>query len=486
MIEENTSLKKKTITSLLWKFAERIGAQGVKLVVSLIIARLVLPKDYGIIALVSVFITILNVFVDSGLGTALIQKENTDDLDFSSVFYFNVVMCSLLYIIMFLSAPVIAKFYNNESLVPVVRVLSITIIISGLKDVQRAYVSRKLIFKKFFFSTLGGTLGAAVVGIVLAYKGYGVWALVAQQLFNLAVDTFVLWITVKWRPLWKFSFSRLKMLFSYGWKLLVSTLLNTVYMDIRSLIIGKKYSSSDLGFFNKGKELPNFIVTNVNSSIDSVLLPVMSKVQNEKERMKYMTQTSIMVSSFIMWPLMAGLAATGKTLIPLLLTDKWNFCIPYLYIFCFTYGTEPLTTANLNAIKAIGRSDLILRMEIIKKITGIIMIFGAMHFGVFAIALTEILYNFFAIVVNTYPNKKLLNYSLWEMIKDIFPSFLIALIMFGFVYALNWLPFDMIWIFLLQIVVGMVVYFLFSWIFKLKVFYYLLSIIKNIIHSKTK
>lgn len=210
------------ISSLFWKFAERIGAQGVNLIVSIILARILAPEDYGIIALVTIFITISNVFIENGLPTALIQKKDADDLDFSSVFYCNVIMSVILYIVIFFASPLISKFYNNELLIPVLRVLGITVLISGLKSVQNAYVSRKMIFKKFFICTSIGTIGSAFLGIYMAYKGFGVWALVAQQLTNTIVDTIMLWITVKWKPIAKFSFTRLKELFNFGWKMLCS------------------------------------------------------------------------------------------------------------------------------------------------------------------------------------------------------------------------------------------------------------------------
>ena len=313
---------KRVIINFLWRFAERCGAQLVTFLVSLILARLLEPEVYGTIALVTVLITILNVFIDSGMANALIQKKDADDLDFSSMFYFNIAVCCLLYLLMFLAAPLIAAFYEIPELTPVVRVLSLTLIISGLKNVQQAYVSRTMQFKRFFFATLGGTVGAAVVGILMAYRGLGIWALVAQQLFNTAVDTLVLWITVRWRPRRVFSFERLKGLLSYGWKLLVSALLDTVYNNIRQLIIGKLYTSADLAYFNRGKQFPNLFITNVNSSIDSILLPTMSREQDDKSRMKDLTRRAIKTSTYIMAPLMVGLACCAVPLIRFLLTDK--------------------------------------------------------------------------------------------------------------------------------------------------------------------
>ena len=281
------------ITNFFWRFLERCGAQGVTFIVSIVLARLLDPTVYGTVALVTIFTTIMQVFVDSGMGNALIQKKDADDLDFSSVFYFNMAMCSVLYLIMFFAAPFIASFYRMPELTAIVRVLSFVVVISGVKNVQQAYVSRHLMFKRFFFSTLGGTIGAAVIGIAMAYLGFGVWALVAQMLFNAAVDTTILWITVKWRPKKMFSFQRLKSLFSYGWKLLASSLIDTVYNDLRQLIIGKKYSSGDLAYYNQGKKFPQLIVTNINTSIDSVLLPTMSKAQDDMAAVRSMTRRGV-------------------------------------------------------------------------------------------------------------------------------------------------------------------------------------------------
>lgn len=381
-------LKKKTVSSLLWRFLERCGAQGVTFLVTIVLARLLVPEVYGLMALVTVFTAILQVFVDSGMGNALIQKKDADDLDFSSVFFFNLVMCIALYILLFFCAPVIAAFYHNPELISVIRVLGITLLISGVKNVQQAYVSRKLQFKRFFFATLGGTIGAAVIGITLAYMGFGIWALVSQNLFNTMIDTLILWFTVRWRPKLLFSFERLKGLLRYGWKLLVSSLLNTFYLNLRTLIIGKLYMPADLAYYEKGQSFPTLIVSNINASIDSVLLPTMSGVQDSRESVKAITRRAIVTSSYLMWPMMVGLAVVAKPLVVLLLTEKWLEAVPFLQISCFALGLEPLQTANLNAIKAMGRSDIYLKLEIIKKSISILILLLSMHFGVKAIAVS--------------------------------------------------------------------------------------------------
>ncbi len=264
---------KKISSNMMWRLLERIGAQGVSFIVSIIIARLLDPSVYGSIALVMVFITILQVFVDSGLGNALIQKKDADDLDFSSVFYFNIFFCIVFYLGIFLCAPFIATFYSNNELIPVIRVLGFTVVISGVKNIIQAYISKTLQFKKFFWATISGTIGAAFIGVFLAAKGFGVWALVIQNLFNQTVDTIILWITVKWRPKRCFSFIRLKKLLSFGWKLLVAKLIDTFYNELRTLIIGKKYSTSDLAYYNKGQQFPRLVITNIDIAVESVLSP---------------------------------------------------------------------------------------------------------------------------------------------------------------------------------------------------------------------
>lgn len=479
--ENNTNI----ISSFLWRFLERCGAQGVTLIVSIILARLLDPKVYGTVALVTIFTTIMQIFVDSGMGNALIQKKDADDLDFSSVFYFNIVMCSVLYLIMFVAAPFIASFYKMPELTPVIRVLSLILVISGVKNVQQAYVSRHLMFKKFFFATLGGTIGAAVVGILMAYLGYGVWALVAQMLFNAIVDTIILWITVKWRPKKMFSFNRLKGLFSYGWKLLVSALLDTIYNNLRQLIIGKVYTKQDLAYYNNGKKYPEYLVSNINTAIDSVLLPTMSNEQDHPERVKSMTRRAIKTATFIIMPLMVGFAVCAKPIVSLILTDKWLPAVPYMQIFCISFAFYPIHTANLNAIKAMGRSDLFLILEIIKKAIGLISIIIALKFGVMAMAYSMLITSFISQVVNAWPNKKLLGYSYLEQVKDMLPQIGLSIIMGIIVYFISFMNFSDFITLLMQVPLGVVVYFVCAVLFHVESYEYLVSMLKSIRKRKT-
>lgn len=468
-------------SNLIWRFLERCGAQLVTFVVSIVLARLLDPNVYGIIALVTIFTSILQVFVDSGLGNALIQKKDADDLDFSTVFYFNILVCVILYLIMFIAAPFIATFYKMPELISVIRVLSLVLVISGVKNVQQAYVSKNMLFKRFFFSTLGGTIGAAIIGIWIAYKGYGVWALVAQNIFNLSIDTIILWITVKWRPKLVFSFKRLKTLYSFGWKLLGTSLINNVYNNIRQLVIGKMYSSSDLAYYNRGKQFPQLIDANVNTSIDSVLLPALSKEQDDKKRIKVMTRRAIKTSTYILFPLLTGLAVCAKPFVELILTEKWLESVPFLQIFCIAYMFEPIQTANLNAIKAIGRSDIFFIQNLIKRSMGIILLIITMQISVKAIALSFLVSGVIGLIVDTYPNQKMLQYNLVEQLKDIFPHILLSTGMGIPVYLLGNLPFTPIIVLIIQVIIGISLYLCMSILFKVEMFSYLVDTVKSVI-----
>lgn len=479
-------MKNTTIKNFIWRFAERCGAQLVTFIVSIVLARLLALEDYGTIALVTVFTTILQVFVDSGLGTALIQKKDADDLDFSSVFYFNFFVCIVLYIGMFLAAPIIAGFYGDSSLIPIIRVISLTIVISGVKGIQQSYVSRNMLFKRFFFATLGGTIFSAFLGIGLAYAGFGVWAIVAQQLSNTAIDTLILWITVKWRPKKMFSWNRLKGLLSFGWKLLVSSLLDTVYNNLRNLIIGKFYSSADLAYYNQGDKFPKIIVTNINSSIDSVLLPTLANEQEHIDRVKSMTRRAIKTSTFIMAPLMMGLAFCATSIVKIVLTDKWLPCVPYLQIFCVTYMFWPIHTANLNAINVMGRSDYFLKLEIAKKAIGLILLLSTMRFGVMVMAYSLLISSITSQIINSWPNKKLLGYGYFEQLRDILPSVLIALFMGGCVNLVKLLGFSDFLMILVQVPLGAFIYVGLSALFHLEAYVYLKSVFLSIVGKNFK
>lgn len=463
---------------------ERCGAQVVSFVVSIVLARILEPELYGTIALVTVITSILQVFVDSGMANALIQKKDTDDLDYSSVFYFNVAFCLVLYIGLFFAAPLISRIYGSPDLVPVIRVLGLTIVVSGVKNVQQAYVAKTMQFRRFFFSTLGGTLFSAVVGITMAYRGFGIWALVAQQLLNVTVNTAILWLTVGWKPKLMFSLRRLGGLVSYGWKLLASALLDTVYLKLYQVVVGLKYTSSDLAYYNKADQLPLLVVENINSSIDSVLLPVLSAEQDSKEAVRDMTRRAIKTSTYIMMPMMAGLAVCAEPLVRLLLTDKWLSCVPYMQVFCIVYAFYPLHTANLNAIKAMGHSDVFLKLEIIKKIVSTILLVVSMNISVYAIALSQLVSCVTSQLINSWPNRKLLDYSYLHQLRDMAPAILLSLVMALCVRPVVALGLNDWLTLLIQIPAGVLIYFALSAIFHVDSFRFMLDVAKKLLSSR--
>lgn len=448
----------KVVKGLFWRFLERFGAQGVSFVVSIILARLLDPTVYGTVAIVTVILSLLQVFIDSGMGNALIQKKDADELDYSSVFSFNIIFSLILYLVLFFLAPVIAEYYSVQVLVPVVRVLSLTLVFSGVKNVLQAYISKRLEFKKFFFATLWGTIGAAIIGITMAYLGFGVWALVAQYLFNGLVDTIVLWVSCKWHPKIGFDYYRFKKLFSFGWKILVSSLLDTFYTDATQLIVGKVYSPAELAYFNRGRTIPGLAVISINSSLDSVLLPTMSQAQDNAEELRKMTRQFISTGLYIMAPLLIGLAFVSDTLVRVLLTEKWLESVMYIQIYSIVYMFFPIHTANISAIKASGRADLVLKLELIKKIISFLILFATIFISVKAMAYGMLLVSIANQIINSWPNKRLLNYSYVDQLRDIIPSILLALLMGALIAPITLLRMPDIVTLLVQIFLGAAIY----------------------------
>lgn len=471
--------KKTVFSGLFWRFGEGITSQLVTLLVSMFLARLLSPNDFGAVALVMVFITLANVFVSNGFGNALIQKKDADNLDFSSVLYINIAVSIVLYAILFICAPFIAGFYGIPILSPVLRVLGIRIPIAAVNSIQHAYVSRNMLFKRFFWSTLIGTVLSGIAGVIMAYKGFGIWALVAQYLINTLTDTIVLWFTVKWRPVLACSWKRAKPLIKYGWKLLVSGLLDTGYTQLRSLLIGKLYTSEDLAFYKQGETYPQLISAGINSTIGSVLFPAMSQLQDDKDKIKEFTRRSIQTCSYVVWPLMFGIAAVSVPLVRVLFTEKWLPCVPFLCIFCLSYGFWPIHTANLQAINALGRSDIFLKLEIIKKVYGLVFLLVSLPFGPLGIAGGLIVTDIISVFVNAAPNVKLLGYSFGEQISDLFSPFILSLIMAAVVFPISKTGLNDIMVLLIQVFCGIAVYLIGSVISKQKGYLFILDFLKK-------
>lgn len=470
---------KSVFSGLFWKFSERLSAQGVSFIVSIILARILMPEDYGIVAMVNIFITIADVFVVSGFSTALIQNKDADETDFSTILYCSLFVSVLIYFVLFTSAPFIAGFYGLPILVSVIRVFGLRMPLAAYNSVQHAYVSRHMLFKKFFYSTLVGTIASGAVGIAMAYRGFGVWALIGQYFTNSVIDIVVLSFTIDWRPKWMFSASSAKKLMGYGWKILMADLVGTIYQQLRAFIIGKVYSSADLAYYNRGKKFPDLITTNVDGTISSVLFPAMSNYSDNKEQLKIIVSKAVKLSSYIMFPLMIGMAAVSKPVILILLTEKWAEAIPYMQIMCIAGAINSVTNTNLQAMKAMGRSDVVLKLEFYKKPVGLLMIFISVRFGVIAIALTMPLYAVYAALVNMRPNKKLIGYGIKEQIFDLLPAAALSAIMFAAIRCIEYLHISMLPLLIVQVLCGAFVYIIASYILKADAFMYLTGYVKN-------
>lgn len=477
--------KTKVLSSLFWKLLERSGTQGIQFIVQIVLARLLAPEQFGTIAIVMVFIHLAQVFVQSGFNTALIQKKDADEEDFSSIFYLSLGIAGILYIVIFLAAPAISGFYRDPILVPILRVLALILFPGALNSIQNAYIARNLMFKKLFKSSVGAIVISGILGVIAAYFELGVWALVIQQLVNQVAISLIMWITVKWRPKLVFSIQKVRELFSFGWKLLASSLLNVFYLEIRTLFIGRLYSSSALGFYNRGEQFPKLIVNNINGSIQSVMLPTLSAQQDNKKRAKEMMRRAIVTSSFLIFPMMIGMAVVAEQLVVIVLTEKWLPAVPFLQIFSISYALIPIHTANLQAINAMGRSDIFLKLEMIKKALGLVILGISIPFGVYAIAIGQVISGIIATFVNAYPNKQLLKYSYKEQLMDIMPSFFIALIMGGVVYTFNYLSISVWQILMLQVCAGIIIYLGLSKLFKIESFGYLIKTIKELMKKRS-
>ena len=468
----------------IWNFLERVAAQGVTLVVGIILARRLGTEAYGTVALVSAFIALMTLFTGFSTGTALIQKKEVDDLDYNSIFYFTAGLSVIIYLIIFFTAPLVANFYERPEITWMIRVLAIVILIQIFQGNQCVVVSRNLQFRLFFFATLGGTVGAAIIGIVMAYTGFGAWALVVQMVFNSLIDTLLLWFLVKWRPKLMFSWKRVKALFGFSMKLWASNLLENISVKIQSLVIGKVYTSSDLALYNKGESFPSMLVSSIKSSVTNVLFPVISKFQDDREKVCFYTSLAIKVESFIIWPLMVGLAAVAKPMLSVLLGADWVDCAIFVQVFCLGYAFMPISMANLSSIKAVGRSDLILKLNTIVQITTIAVLFITVWFGPIWIAVGLVGVRMFAQFINAFPSKKLFGYSYARQIRDILPSVLVSLVMGVLVYLISYLPIADIYILLIQVPVGVGIYVLLSWLLQKEMFHYTLSLLSRFIKKK--
>lgn len=481
---EPTQLSARVVSGLFWKFGERALAQVISFVVSLVLARMILPEEYGVIALVTIFITFADVFATSGFSSALIQKKDADELDFSSVFYCSLGISIIAYTILFFAAPLIASFYNMPAITLIIRVFSLRVPLSAFNSVQHAYVSRHMIFKKFFLSTLFGTLVSAVVGIFLAIKGFGVWALVVQYMTNSLIDSVVLLFTIEWRPRLMFSWKRAKGLLQYGWKILLAEFSGTFFNQLKGLIIGKVYTSADLAFFNRGNSLVGVATENIKASTMSVLFPAMSSIEDDKERIKRVTRKSISVMAYTIFPLALGLFLVAKPFIIVLLTDTWLPTIFFLRIAAVVAIIEMIGHVSLQCLKAIGRSDLILRNEIINKPPYVAALIIGINTSVEYMCVLLLLTSIFGTFINVLACKKCIKYRWSEIAKDLMSPLLPCLTMTAVVLLVNILPINLLIKLITEVVLGCLAYIFTSIATKNSSFFYLNDVMMRLVKKK--
>lgn len=471
------------LSNFLWKLAERLSSQGVSFVVSIVLARLLMPREFGIVAMIQVFIIIANVFVVSGFSSALIQKKDADDYDFSTILYCSLLLSICLYIVIFCLSPSIASFFNEPVLKSVTRVYGISLIISAYNSVQQAWVSRHMKFKLFFYSTLSGNIVSGIIGVIMAYMGYGVWALVFQVLISQIINSIVLAKIIDWHPILFFSKKRAMPLVKYGWKILGSDLISSVYFQLRQLLIGKYYTASDLAFYNRGAHIPELISSNIDRSLVQVLFPAMSNYSENPEKIKQLTRKSMKTTSYVMFYIMTVMIILAEPLVNILYTEKWIACVPFFQLMGLAKMLQTVSHANLQSFKAVGRSDLVLKLEFIKKPVGFLLIFISFPISVYAVALTVPIYGLYSASVNAFSNRNVLGYTMSQQLHDLKPAILLSLIIyiFSFIYIGSDLS-D--WV---KIVLGLglssFLYFGLSFYFKLESFQYCYKTILRLVNS---
>ena len=434
------TLKQKSINGMLWTISEYLSVQLVSLIVTIILARLLEPSQFGLIGMLAIFTAIAQSIMDSGFGSALIQKKDADNIDASSIFFFNLIIGAILAGILSLTAPLIAKFFNQPILIPITRVLSLGLIINAFSLVQTSLLTKTMDFRTQMRVGLAASIGSGVVGIIMAYLEFGVWALVGQTLSRSLIQAILLWLLNKWRPLFVISISALRSMFSFGSKLLISGLIDTFFRNIYQTFIGRAFSPEDLGFYTKAYSLESTVTQSTSAALGKVLFPAMAPLQDQQNFLKKAYRKTIRVSLFVHFPLMIGLWATADPLMRLLLTNKWAPSIPYFQILCIVGLFYPLHSLNLNILKVKGRSDLFLRLEIIKKVNTVLAIIVTFRFGIMGLLYGQLASTVIAYFLNSFFSGQLINYSQWDQIKDLFPAFITALIMGGAMFFVGWIP----------------------------------------------
>lgn len=478
-MEQQNNLKKQVMSGMVWKFFERGSVQIVNFILQLVLARLLAPEDYGVMTILNVFILFSTTLINNGLGNAIIQKKNADQKDFNTIFYLQLGLAVFLMLVLFFCAPLISSFYNDADLTIYLRVMSIVLILEALSSIQLTALRKELKFKKSFYANVTGVIVHGGVGIVLAYMGFGCWALIISQIAMKTAVFITLLIMVRWRPQKMFSFKRFKSLFKYSWKLTVGWLIGTLHQNLFSLVVGKFYSKEVLGYYNRGQNLPQTVTTTMNETISNVMFPALARVQDDVAKLKNATRKMMALTAFLVFPVMTGIIAVSESFVYLALTAKWAPCIPMMQLFCISFGINIISTTNMQSFNAIGRSDIFLKLEIVKRSLSLALLFVTSFINIYAVIIGLACMGMFSLIYNTFPNRKLLGYTVKEQIADMGSPLIVSLMMMVVIFPINFLPLSYLVKLILQIVLGIAIYTSLSLAFRLQPARYLLGFIKK-------
>ena len=451
------SLKNKTVKGTVWSSLDAFLGQGITFLVGLVLARLLSPEEYGLIAIITIFISVFNSIVDSGFSNALIRKQDATEADYNTVFYTNLAISAVLSTALFFGAPRIADFFSRPQLTSLTKAMSSVVIINAFAIVQNIRLTKNIDFKTKTKVSLIASLTSGVIGIAMAFGGFGVWSLVAQQISKQLLNSVFLWFFIRWMPKLLFSWKSFKEMFDFGWKLLVSGLINTIWTEIYQVIIGKFYQPQTLGQYTRAQQFSSIFSSNLTSIIQRVSYPVLSQLQDDKERLKSGYKRIIKITMLVSFVLMLGLAAIAKPMILVLIGDKWLPAVPFLQILCFNMMLYPLHSINLNMLQVQGRSDLFLKLEIVKKIVGVIPLCLGIFVNIYYMLIGSVFVGFFSYFLNARYSGPFLNYSIKEQVKDIMPGFSIALLVALPVYAISYLPLNPFILLPMQLLVGLLI-----------------------------
>ena len=475
------SLKKQTFSGVFWIFIDTFLLKGMPFCATFILARILGPEEFGIIGLVSIFITFGITLVDSGLSLSLIRTANSDDQDYSTVFFVNIGISIVLYFLLFFSSPFISEFFKQPMLSDIIRLYCLTFILSAFCAVQIALMMKNLEFKKLMLCNMPGALIGVAVALILGYSGYGIWSLVWMYLSTQIFQTLALWYFSNWNPKFIFSVEKLKVHFKFGYKLMLSGLLDNTFKNLYNFIFGKFYSIQQLGFYDRANSLNEYPVLLITGIINKVSYPILSSIQNDKNKIAKIYKTSLQLTFFVTAPVMLGIAAVIQPIILLVLGDKWIAAVPFFQIISLGVIFYPIHAFNINVLKVYGKSSLFLKLEVIKKIIIIILILLSIPFGIYGLLWSTVLTSIFALLINSYYSSEMIQYPVKKQIIDMLPTLIISLIVAGIMGFIKnlFLEFNFIIQIIIPSVTGIILYIVLNYVFKIPSFLYTIELIKN-------